>query len=188
MVASIKLTPAAAIEKLAPMTGQYCWGVMTDTYGVLRIDFGEPHLEFRHPSARQNDPDLSAALERVYSRRFVSAVVQWRLFVWEGFWTIHAPGDMCDRTVAEAGDNTVPCLSALNGQKLASIAWDAASGEWRFSFDLGGLLAIKREPGAPDTPVDPKVDHSWSVFFEGGGNLTCVRDDWMELEPPGEAG
>ena len=59
---------------------------------------------------------------------------------------------------------------------LTETTWDATNLEWRFSFDLGGTVTVT----APD-PEDPPADYEWTLFREGEPDLTCLRDDRLEL-------
>ncbi len=144
------------------MRGEYVWFVRCVEYGILRLDFGAPHLSIREPASIAGDsPRVSAALQR----RLVVPTGKWHLFIEYGLWSVEAGGFRCSRT-----DD--PCdtkaLGQLEGQKLTSVRYVPEAGEWVFDFDLSGKLSI----GCPKS--SPEGESQWILFFEDG---TCLAFD-----------
>lgn len=158
-----------AIEIFSRIYGQHVWSVRCEDHGVLRLDFGAPHLLIRDPVALP----LKSRDARPFIRRIALPTGHWHMFVEGGLWRVEAGGFACAR-----GDETPECraFAHLDGQKLISVAYTRAADEWQFDFDLGGRLSIKPQPPAPE-PLS-----QWILFFEAGGCLYCDDGDQIFCE------
>lgn len=165
-----KLDTNKAAEMLSAMHGQYVWSVCCDEYGVLRLDFGSPHLSVREPSPTAGK---SERLAIVLQRRLVIPTGEWHLFVEAGLWSVEAGGFGCNR-LDEQFDTRA--FDQLDGQKLVSVAYAPASAGWLFTFDLSGTLLIREQH------LEEDEDTQWTLFFERGGSLSCEAGNQFFLE------
>ncbi len=169
-----KLDTNKAAEMLSAMHGQYVWSVRCGEYGVLRLDFGDPHLTVRGPySTAGKSGRLALALQR----RLVIPTGEWHLFVEGGLWSIEAGGLRCSRTDQQFDTRA---FDQLDGQKLISADYDPASAGWLFTFDLSATLLIRERRLQEDD------DTQWTLFFKEGGSLSCEAGNQFFLEQHAE--
>ncbi len=154
-----------AIQIFSGIYGQLVWLVRCEDFGILRLEFGAPHLRVHAPITRQRKSQDGSSL--LITSRLAQPEGRWHLFVEAGHWRVEAGGYACARTDELPLEQRA--FIFLNGQKLTSVAYAAASGEWLFDFEFGGRLSIKAPP--PDPEPDPPSQ--WILFFEAGGCLYC---------------
>jgi hypothetical protein len=159
-----------AVEFLSSLRGEYVWFVRSDEYGILRLDFGNPHLSIREPNPIANSSkNVADALQR----RLVIPTGKWHLFVESGLWSIEAGGFHGARTDQQIDPKV---FGQLEGQKLTSVEYLPDACEWIFKFDLSGTLSIK-------APVsEDGGDSQWVLFFENGGCLSCEGANRISIE------
>jgi hypothetical protein len=165
-----KLNMDQAVESLSSLRGKYVWSVRCGEYGVLRLDFGSPHLLVREPSPTAGK---SERLAIVLQRRLVIPTGEWHLFIEAGLWSVEAGGFRCNR-LDEQFDTRA--FDQLDGQKLVSVAYAPASAGWLFTFDLSGTLLIQEQH------LEEDEDTQWTLLFERGGSLSCEAGNQFFLE------
>ena len=167
MSTSTQISADQAIRIFSEVYGQLVWRVRCEDFGILRLDFGAPHLKVHEPSTRTRKSQDGSPL--LITRRVALPAGQWHLFVYGGHWRVEANGYACARTDELPLEERA--FSHLDGQKLTSVAYDSAGGEWLFDFEFGGRLSIK--PAPPDPEPDPDPLDQWIFFIESGGSVTC---------------
>ncbi|MGO9673132.1 MAG: hypothetical protein ACLPSF_03010 [Methylocella sp.] len=165
-----ELTIDQAVEILSSLRGEYVWFVRSGDYGVLRLDFGNPHLTVREPSPTAGKSErLAIALQR----RLVVPAGKWHLFIEFGLWSVEAGGFRCSRLDGQFDERA---FGQLDGQKLISVAYTPESAEWVFRFDLSGVLSVRCRH------LDAERYDQWMLFFENGGCLYCENTNRIFLE------
>jgi hypothetical protein len=171
----VKLNVDRTVEMLSAISGQYVWSVRSGEYGVLRLDFGKPHLEVRGPYPSAGKPErVALALQR----RLVIPTGEWHLFIEASLWSIEAGGFRCDRTDEKFDERA---FDQLNGQKLVSAVYAPESSGWLFTFDLSGTLFIR------ERRLQEEEDTQWVLFFAKGGCLFCEGGNQIFLERDADA-
>ena len=166
----VKLTLDQTLDILFSLRGKYVWSVRCGEYGVLRLDFGSPHLSVREPSPTTGK---SWRLALALQRRLVIPTGEWHLFVEAGLWSVEAGGVRCSRTDQQFDTRA---FNQLDGQKLISATYAPASAGWLFTFDLSGTLLIREQH------LEEDEDTQWTLFFERGGSLSCEAGNQFFLE------
>jgi hypothetical protein len=65
VISKVKLSLDQTVEILSSLRGEYVWFVRCGEYGVLWLDFGNPHLSVREPSSTAGKSErLAIVLQR----------------------------------------------------------------------------------------------------------------------------
>ena len=153
-----KIEVHQAMSIVSELIGQYTWFVRCAEDGILRLEFGDPHLTIQGPMEPRHDG--SEALRRVLSRRVVVPTGQWSLFIEDGLWSVEAGGLICSRADPHKG-KTETCLNLLSGQKPTSVAIGKNGVGLSVEFDLLGKLNIFDDLNG-DNPCQ------WMLYFRNG--------------------
>ncbi len=138
------------------------WEIRWDNQVGLTVNLGDPHLEYREPTARPSPRFQMAA------RRSVVPVGTHTLWVAAEVWRIHLADGTDARRTSSARLCDIAC-ARLSGERLATIAIDYSTGSTDFLFDLGGKVrAVAPRAWADDTDAE-----LWS--------LTGPRKRWVGL-------
>ena len=137
-----KIEQHQALGMLSELIGQYAWFVRCAEDGILRLEFGDPHLTIQGPKEPRYEG--SEAVRRALNRRVVVPTGQWSLFVEDGLWNVEADGLTCSRADRDKV-RIETCLSVLSGQKPTSIAIGKDGVGLSVEFDLSGKLSILDE-------------------------------------------
>jgi hypothetical protein len=170
------MTVAKSIEReivnlFLPLIDLPCWQARRSIGSFVCVNFGLPYLDIREPKTTSRD--TPADVKRLYQRRRVTPVGEFRFWLENCFWSFTSPG--CPSVVTSDTPNTDPiCLEDMEGQKLLSAQYLGA-GKCLFSFDLGGML----ETSLQETF---KNDDQWSVSFRDGRTVTFTGDGRLTLE------
>jgi len=153
------------------MIGSYVWFVRTGPDAILRLEFGNPHLEIRKPLNARLDrrPSVIDSVER----RIVTPTGQWHLFVENGFWEIRTRRYSCSRAQSNAA-----AISQLDGQQLMDVK---ISEQYclRFVFDLGGVLCV-RPPEEHAADCDWSDQDQWVLFSQNGNFLSLSNNNHVK--------
>ena len=153
-------TPRAqAAELLLRLKGRLVWSVGCSEYGVLRVNFGKPHLRVHGPY--RADPSRSAQVKAALARRVVEPTGDWQLWVDAANWEVAAGLFRASPLAGVPEQKQV--LRQLDGQRLLGIRHDQPAARWMFDFDLGGVLTIG--PLAPGQ-ADMGQGGQWTLFLE----------------------
>ena len=145
----------AMLKKFKPLLEKPCWGVHHGYGRVLKLEFGDPHLEISEPRDSQAK---SKRVREVFARRTIFVKGAWSLWTWGCDWSVRNRG----RLVGDSKTNKRASEAALflDGQRLKSVTIEGRS--TFFDFDLGARLATK--------PWD-KSGEQWS--------LRCPKDFFL---------
>jgi len=154
----------AAIDEQA-----FVWSTSLGIGTYLTMEFGQPHLTVREPMTAR-----MGATERVrdlLSRRKVSIVGDWTLWIQEADWLVCQSG----RCVGVNDPDLRTFLDCLNGQRLMNARFDE---HLELEFDLGASVRL--------SPSVSKQDDIalWSLTYFKGTTFTLhgsVRFQRMKL-------
>ena len=170
VINKVELNIDQAVEILSSLRDEFVWFVRCGEYGVLRRDFGDPHLSVREPSSTAGKSErVAIALQR----RLVTPAGKWHLFIEYGLWSVEAGGFRCNRADEQFDARA---FNQLDGQKLISVAYAPESAEWVFRFDLSGMLSIRGQQ------LEAEQDAQWMLFSENGGCLYCEDKNSIFIE------
>ena len=170
VINKVELSIDQAVEILSSLRDEFVWFVRCGEYGVLRRDFGDPHLSVREPSSTAGKSErVAIALQR----RLVTPAGKWHLFIEYGLWSVEAGGFRCNRADEQFDARA---FNQLDGQKLISVAYAPESAEWVFRFDLSGMLSIRGQQ------LEAEQDAQWMLFSENGGCLYCEDKNSIFIE------
>ena len=128
---------------LSELQSSLVWSVHCSEFGVLSLNFGEPHLSIHGPY--RSNPSSSTKVKAALGRRLVKPTGDWQLFVEVADWEAVGGPYKASRTSIVSERDQV--LDQLDGQRLLDIRFDQQTAQWIFTFDLGGILVI----GFPQT-------------------------------------
>jgi hypothetical protein len=147
------------------LIGKMCWGVDWERQLNLEVSFGKPRLRVREPYiSKSKSPRV---LESASHRRVI-VKGHWWLWVFCAYWNIIIPSTV---TASYSSPMRLKrrAMSLLSGQKLVGIRVESKTGLTEFSFDLGGVLRVRRMKVDGDEDV-------WSLA-KPDGYYVSVRGD-----------
>jgi len=160
-------------ESFEPVYGQLCWGVTYYRMTNLSMNFGTPRLEVvREPQERKSRDPL---IRRIGRRRHVSVTGRWSLWVYLSYWKICYKGH--EATSGSSLRKIGGATGDIEGQRLVNVEVDRETGATRFSFDLGGTLAVRRRERDCD-------DELW-ILRKPSGYFLSVRANGNYDHVPG---
>ena len=151
-----------------------CWGACQGYGTMLMLEFGEPHLAIREPFVPR--ASASRKLLRLYSRRLVTVAGDWRLTIFGCHWVIRSKRD----ELADSNSRRpriAKGLALLSGQALVGVSGTAASGKWRFAFDLGGSIEVR--------PLGDRSVEEWWLSQRSGHTFSVRGDGRFRYTPAG---
>lgn len=167
-----------AATLMSRIQNQFTWFVHCSEFGVLWLNFGEPHLSIHGPY-RSNSPS-NAEVEAVLGRRLVKPTGDWQLFIESADWEAVGGPYRASRT-SEASERD-QVLDQLDGQRLLTARFDYQTARWILNFDLGGVLIIGAAK-PEDADVGSERDESqWTLFFWNAGSVTWTLDGRLVFE------
>ena len=155
--------------------GQYCWGVEYDRYFNLSMYIGNPRLDVREPFESTSP---NKASRRFAAHRDVRPRGEWRLWLRVARWSIREGGQTL-ATISSSLRQKRGAMSDLEGQKLVDLRVDVRTGASCFTFDLGGVLDVRRFNRGDD-------DHLWDLWKPSGYVLSVRGDGTYDHEPASE--
>lgn len=165
------LTTEQAFETVSCLVGEYVWFSRCIHDGLLRMEFGEPHLTVHGP--KKPSPQVSESVMLALHRRIVVPTGRWSLFVEDGLWSVEAGGLSCGRSDLDK-KKVETCLGLLDGQKLTSIVVGNRTANLDIHFDLSGRLKVVDDP-------ETDSNSQWMLFFDDK-ILSYNRDGNIVLE------
>ena len=140
-----------------PIIGQLVWSPQAGFGTFLTLEFGEPHIVIREPISPSQE--TSPNVQRILTRRRVSIVGQWHLWLQHCQWEITTRNNQISST--QLHERAVAsCLEELSGQRLIGVKGEFGSPlEFRLVFDLGGELHV--------VPAGEASDEQWTLFVRG---------------------
>ena len=167
-----------ATALLSKLQGFLVWSVHCSEFGVLSLNFGEPHLSIHGPY--RSSPSSSAKVKAALGRRLVKPTGDWHLFVEDADWEAVGGPYKASRTSKASERDQV--LDQLDGQRLLDFRFDQQTAQWFLTFDLGGILVIG-SPKQDGAEVGNERDESlWTLFFWDAGNATWTLDGRLVFE------
>ena len=167
-----------ATTLLSELQSSLVWSVHCSEFGVLSLNFGEPHLSIHGPY--RSNPSSSTKVKAALGRRLVKPTGDWQLFVEVADWEAVGGPYKASRTSIVSERDQV--LDQLDGQRLLDIRFDQQTAQWIFTFDLGGILVIG-SPKLDEAEVGTERDESlWTLFFWDAGNATWTLDGRLVFE------
>jgi len=170
-----------------PLLGLPCWGVHWEAALNLSMNFGQPYLNVREPY--RSAARLVRVRQRAASRR-VTVRGPWWLWIHGASWKLSlreldpVTGTASSRRIQQA-------LAFLDGQQLKTVEVSAAAGATRFSFDLGGLLEVRRL--GPRKKIDMWILYTpdeYALTVRGDGQFsyeaTTAPDHWKPIPAANE--
>jgi hypothetical protein len=130
-------------DAFEPLYGSMCWGVAWDCQTGVRLNFGRPHLIVREPVAREPDPEESDSMNCSRMYRGVWVVGDWSLRIEDAYWKLTLR-DIPAVTGSSPWQRIEMGLARLDGQELTSVVVNPNSAATRLTFDLGGVLDVRR--------------------------------------------
>lgn len=167
-----------AVGLLLKMRGQLVWSVCCSEYGVLWMNFGEPHLLVHGPY--RSNPSSSPAAKAALGRRMVKPTGDWQLFIESADWEAVGGPYRASRTSKASERDQV--LRQLDGQRLLDVRFDQQTTRWVFTFDLGGILVIGRAKLDAAEVGSEQDESQWTLFFWNAGNATWTLDGRLVFE------
>ena len=161
-------------EAFGRVYGLPCWRVCYEPGLNLCMSFGDPSLSVREPPG---SPE-SEAYEPNASRRIVAVSGEWWLWL-NARWKFSMDG----KRVATSSSSLKKRLAAvrcLDGQKLVEARVRRGTGSTKLTFDLGGVLDMRRHG-----PDDGRK--LWLLYEPDGGVLTVRGDGTCSHECPPSA-
>lgn len=152
---------------ISQISGQYVWSVRAGEGRILRMEFGEPHLNVH--DIKSGGPDQ--APHRL--RRIVEPSGRWSLFVEDGAWSIQQDSLTCERDDVKETDKA--CLAALSGQRVEEVHIIPDTMIVLIKFDLGAVLNIAFE-------IDFEDNSSWILFCADGWNVSHSSQYGFDVE------
>jgi len=169
---------AKATQLLLQMQNKITWFVCYSEYGVLSLNFGEPHLSIHGPY--RSNPSSNAEIKAALGRRLVKPTGDWQLFIESAGWEAVGGPYRASRT-SEASERN-RALDQLDGQRLLNVRFDQQTARWVLNFDLGVILMIgSAKPGQADDSSERDEDQ-WTLFFWNAGNATWTLDGRLVFE------
>ena len=149
-------------DAFRPLIGQFVWSVRRGHGTFLTMEFGAPHLTVREPIAAS--PGASPKVKKNLSRRRVTVVGDWHLWIKHAEWEIHTASFSMRSQDAEFAA-TDDALNERDGQTLRSASAWTVLNACVLEFDLGAYLQIW-----PSQHVD---DDQWSIHEARGRIVSC---------------
>ena len=157
-MSSVQNAPVGqAIALMSKIQNQLTWFVRCSEFGVLWMNFGEPHLSVQGPY-RSN----------------------WQLFVESADWEAVGGPYRASRT-SEASERD-QALDQLDGQRLLDARFDQQTARWVLTFDLGGILVIGRAKLGAEEVGSEQDENQWTLFFWNAGSATWTLDGRLVFE------
>lgn len=156
-----------------PLFGLPCWNAKPSYGSFMTMEFGEPHLEIREPSAPK--PDASEVVRKLLTRRHVVVHGEWHLWIYCCKWQVLA-GKKRRGHSALLSSSKQPIRRAaadLDGQSLVSVVVDPSKGTSVFAFDLGSRLET--------TPYNDSIQ--WYLYEPSGFVLSYRADGRISYQP-----
>ena len=149
---------------LEPLIELPCWHVRWDRMTNLAMNFGQPSLVIREPHVSASP---SPRVNELFSYRRVTVRGAWFLWVLHAYWKL---------TLRDRRTTTGSCsyrqmqqvLTRLDGQRLAGLEIQPATGRTTMTFDLGARLDIRR--------FQRSTDDVWTMYVPDSHVLT-IRSD-----------
>lgn len=164
-----------AITLMSRIQNQLTWFVRYSEFGVLWLNFGEPHLSVHGPY--RSNPSSNSEVKAALGRRLVKPTGDWQLFIESADW--EAVGGPYH--ASEASERS-QVLDQLDGQRLLTARFDQQTARWVLNFDLGGILMIGSAK-LDDADVGSERDESqWTLFFWNAGSATWTLDGRLVFE------
>ena len=163
-------------EAFGRVVGLPCWRVRYEPGLNLCMNFGNPDLSIAEPTPCSSE---SAAANRLAGRRIVTVSGEWWLWL-NARWKFSMNGERV-ATSSSSLKKRLLAIRDLDGQKLVEARLRGKTGSTKLTFDLGGVLEVRR--GSPE-------DHGnlWMLYEPEGGVLTVRGDGTLSHEtPPGGA-
>jgi hypothetical protein len=126
-----------------------CWGVQWERNLNVSMSFGVPRLKIREP---RRSSAKSEAVRRVFAHRNVTLKGDWWLWIFCARWTLSIRGL---RPVRSTGSERRirQALRLLDGQRLVDVRIDPRNSRTRFTFDLGGVLDVRKLDESEDSDI-----------------------------------
>ncbi len=176
LIQNTSINKASAL--LLKIQHQFTWFVHCSEFGVLWLNFGEPHLSIHGPY--RSNPSSNAEIKAVLGRRLVKPTGDWQLFIESADWEAVGGPYRASRTSEASERNQV--LDQLDGQRVLNARFDQQTARWVLSFDLGGILMIgSAKPGEADDSSEPD-ESQWTLFFWNAGSATWTLDGRLVFE------
>lgn len=151
-------------EAFQRMYGLPCWRVRYEPGLNLCMSFGNPSLNIAEPTPRSSE---STAANRTAGRRIVTVSGEWWLWL-NSRWKFSMDGERV-ATSSSSLKKRLLAIRDLDGQKLVEVRVRRKTGSTRFTFDLGGVLDVRRS-----SPTDH--GNLW-LLYEPDGCVLTVRGD-----------
>lgn len=145
------------------LRGEICWDVTYSPITNLSLEFGDPHLEIYEVLAK----GAARRKRGLIAERRVAAKGRWWLWIYLAFWAMETEGQ---RVTGSSSVRRIrrACQSLL-GQKLVQWDVDASTGASRLTFDLNGVLTVRR--------TSAKSQGELWILHEPEGYALSVRGD-----------
>jgi len=151
-------------EAFQRVYGLPCWRVRYEPGLNLSMSFGNPSLNIAEPSPCSSE---STAPNRPAGRRIVTVSGEWWLWL-NSRWKFSMNGERV-ATSSSSLKKRLLAVRDLDGQKLVEASVRRKTGSTRLTFDLGGVLEMRRR-----SPKDH--DNLW-LLYEPDGSVLTVRGD-----------
>lgn len=163
---------------LSKLQHQFTWFVHCSEFGVLSLNFGEPHLLVHGPY--RSNPSSNAETKAVLGRRLVKPTGDWQLFIESAHWEAVGGPYRASRT-SEASERD-QVLNQLDGQRLLDARFDQQTARWVLNFDLGGILMIGAAKLDEADDSSERGEDQWTLFFWNAGTATWTLDGRLVFE------
>jgi hypothetical protein len=161
-------------EIFSPVIGKCAWQIRRGYGSFITMEFGNPHLEVRHPRLVDGLPRV----QKLFQRRIVTVVGDWHLWLQHCNWAIRTSSSSIS---SEETDNPLvvdECLEELNGQILLSVEPSAITmASCTMRFDLGGSVEIYPMLDEPD-------EDQWSLHQKDANVIFSCRNNGMIVVEP----
>lgn len=156
----------AVKEAFGPICGLPCWRVCYDPGLNLCMSFGNPNLNVEEPPADAG-------------RRIVAVSGEWWLWL-NARWKFSMNGERV-ATSSSSLRKRLLAVRDLDGQKLVEARVRGKTGSTKLTFDLGGVLEVRRS--------SPKDTSALWLLYEPDGSVLAVRGDgtFSHESPPAGA-
>ena len=159
-------------KSVKPLLSKVCWEVDWSNLDNLSLKFGKPRIKIlREPYKTKS---RNKGVRRQASRRLVSVIGYWKLWIYLAHWRIVRFGKTLT-TGSSSYQKKFMAMQELGGQQLVGICVARQHGATRFEFDLDTVLEVRRYNCR-------STDELWLLYGDDGYERSVHGDGtfWRE--------